>query len=101
MPIKIYAEDESRSEVAWLCDDDWELPSQVSVLQAWLEGNEAKIPPSRYVADIGFSVRTDASGGGAVISSEMMRRMADLGISLFLSEYPAGEGTTQNERSKA
>jgi hypothetical protein len=101
MPIKIYADDESKTEVAWLCDDDWDLSAQVSALQAWLGGKGISIPQGHYIADIGFSVRVDAAGGGAAISPEMMRCMADLGISLFLSEYPAGAGATPNERAKA
>ena len=40
---------------------------------------------------IGFTPREDALGGGAAIAPEMMRTMAELGMSLFLSEYPADE----------
>lgn len=101
MPVKIYADDKSKTEVAWLCDDDWNLSAQVSALGAWLQRNRATIPQGHYIADIGFSVSVDAAGGGAAISPEMMRCMADLGISLFLSEYPVGEGATPNERAKA
>jgi hypothetical protein len=89
VPIKIYTDDEARAEVAWLCDDDWRLPSQVSALQAWLTQNTASLGGLRYIADIGFSPRPDPGGGGASISPEMMRNMAELGITLFLSEYPA------------
>ena len=57
-------------------------------LEIWLKENRSKIKGGQYVADIGFTLREDASGGGAAISPEMMRAMADLGMSLFLSEYP-------------
>jgi hypothetical protein len=101
MPVNIYADDDSKTEVAWLCDDNWDLATQVSALEAWLQESKAKISPARYIADIGFSVRPDATGGGAAIAPEMMRCMADLGISLFLSEYPRGEHVEPDERAKA
>jgi hypothetical protein len=87
MPINIYSDDDSREKIALLCGDNWRLPDQVSELEMWLNENKM-MKPGRYIADIGFSIREDARGGGGVISSEMMRIMADLGISVFLSEYP-------------
>lgn len=48
----------------------------------------ATLKPDVYVADIGFTPRDDASGGGAALPPEIMRTMTDLGMSLFLSEYP-------------
>jgi hypothetical protein len=99
MPITIYVDDESKRELAWLCEDDWQLSSQISALNAWLRGNDAKIPQGRYIADIGFSVRSDAAGGGAAISPDMMRHMTDLGMSLFLSEYPGGGGSHQRAKT--
>ena len=92
MPVIIYrvtAEGRKNEEIAWLCDDNWRLPDQAEALEAWLSEHRSTLMPDRYIADIGFSLREDASGGGAAISPEMMRTMADLGISLFLSEYPA------------
>jgi hypothetical protein len=89
MPITIYFDDDSRAEVAWLCDDDWSLRSQVSALDAWLAEPKPPVAAARYIADVGFSPRADAAGGGAAVSPQMMRRMADLGITLFLSEYSA------------
>jgi hypothetical protein len=88
MPIKIQTDDTARSEVAWLCDDDWSLPSQVLALEAWLAKNNSTFTKGGHIADIGFSPRPDAAGGGAAISPQMMRALADLGITLFLSEYP-------------
>ena len=88
MPIKIYPRENPTDETAWLCGDDWSLPSQVAALETWLGENKGRVKSGCYIADIGFSVRDDAAGGGAAISPEMMRTMADLGISLFLSEYP-------------
>jgi hypothetical protein len=91
MPINIYRvtpEGQENERIAWLCDDIWRLPNQAEALEAWLAENHATLKPDEYVADIGFTLREDASGGGAAISPQMMRTMADLGMSLFLSEYP-------------
>lgn len=92
MPVNIYRvtpEGQENESIAWLCDDNWRLPDQAAALEAWLTENRATLKPDQYIADIGFSVRADATGGGAAVSPRMMRSMADLGITLFLSEYPA------------
>jgi hypothetical protein len=91
MPVNIYRvtpEGQKNERIAWLCDDNWRLPDQAEALEAWLTENCATLKPDEYVADIGFAPREDALGGGAAISPQMMRTMADLGMSLFLSEYP-------------
>jgi len=94
MPVNIYRftpEGEKSERIAWLCNDNWRLPDQAQALEAWLADNVASLKPDDYVADIGFTPRKDALGGGAAISPQMMRMMADLGISLFLSEYPVDD----------
>jgi hypothetical protein len=88
VPVKVYVDDEDHAEVAWLCDDNWRLPDQVEALVEWVQQNRSTLDKGRYVADIGFSPRADAAGGGAAISPEMLRAMADVGICLCLSEYP-------------
>ena len=92
MPIKI-SDDRSGEEIAWLCNDDWELPTQLSALQDWLGEYEKGERPPKAIADIGFSVRPDAFGGGAVLSAEVMRRFADAGVEIHFSEYPQGDPT--------
>ncbi len=90
MPIKITSRSNGKSsELAWLCDKDWRLPSQVSALEDWLAENVAQLPKGDYSADIGFAPRPDAAGGGALITPAMMRSMLDIGMTLFFSEYPA------------
>ena len=64
-----------------------DLPSQIAGLEDWLRANREKLTPQRWIVDIGFSVRREASGGGAALSSEAMRIMADLEIELWFSEY--------------
>ncbi len=87
MPINIYREKTSE-KIDWLCDDIWDLPSQIEVLQSWLKENKFKLTKDKYVADIGFDIRKDATGGGGVLDSESMKIMGDIGIDLYLSEYP-------------
>lgn len=87
MPINIY-EDTDYKQIEYLCEDIWELPGQVYALEEWLKTKGAKLPKGSYVADIGFDIRKDASGGGAALSPEAMQIMAEKGMYLFLSEYP-------------
>jgi len=91
MPIRIGKDDGSYEVIACLCDDDWELPGQLYALEAWLTDNVASLPDCGAIADIGFSVRPGAFGGGGVLTAESMRRFADAGVSIWFSEYPAGD----------
>ena len=88
VPIIIYSAKADRTTVAWLCDENWRLPDQTAELERWVRENGSILPPGEYVADIGFAPRGDAFGGGGAFSPETMRIMADLGITLFLTEYP-------------
>lgn len=74
--------------IAKLADNEWELPIQVKLLENWLKENKNIIQPDAYIADIGFSIRMNACGGGAILSVEAMSVMSSLGIQLYLSEYP-------------
>jgi hypothetical protein len=88
MPINIYSQNsDDTDQVAWLCDDEWELPGQVDELERWLKANQHKLSRGKYVADIGFQIRKDATGGGGVISTEMIGILNDLGMEIYLSEY--------------
>ncbi|MEI6329937.1 MAG: hypothetical protein WCP16_11925 [Pseudanabaena sp. ELA645] len=88
MPINIYRDDSPQQDtIALICDDDWDLASQVHVLTLWLEENGKKLLVGSYIVDIGFRWRRDAGGGGAALSPKAMKMMSDLGMYLFLSEY--------------
>jgi hypothetical protein len=87
MPINIYNQ-KTTDRLALLCDDIWDLSNQISELEKWIMENVESFPKSDYVIDIGFDIRPDATGGGAVINSDLMRLMADKGFNLYLSEYP-------------
>jgi hypothetical protein len=87
MPINIYNQT-TNEKLDWLCDDVWDLPNQIDSLEKWVVTKGVLLPKSSYVADIGFDIRKDATGGGAVINSETMKIMSDIGMDIFLSEYP-------------
>jgi hypothetical protein len=90
MPVNIYRvtpDGQKNERVAWLCGGEWELTPQSEALAAWLQGEGSRLEPARYVADIGFSWRRDACAGGPAFSPATLRQMAELGMSLFISEY--------------
>jgi hypothetical protein len=89
MPITIIRRQaETDILVASPADDDWSLSSQIVLLESWVETNAHKLPSGEYVADIGFCWRKDAAGGGAALDRGFLKKLADSGFSLFLSEYP-------------
>ena len=90
MPVNIYRvtpDEEENEEIAFLCDDQWLLWQQIEALSAWLDESGARLPPAEYVADVGFCWRRDAASGGPVIAAVTLRRMGEIGMSLYLSEY--------------
>lgn len=88
MPINIYEDTDNYKSIDYLCEGIWELPGQVYALEEWLKNQGRLLPKGSYVADIGFDIRKDASGGGAALTPEMMKIMGEIGMHLFLSEYP-------------
>lgn len=87
MPINIYIE-ENYERIVYLCEDTWDLPTQIDSLEKWLSSKGYILPKGSYVADIGFDIRKDAAGGGTVLSSESMKIMGDIGMNIYFSEYP-------------
>lgn len=81
------AHGEPNQEIAWLCKEEWDLRIQAEALTEWLEANVPNLPQGNYRADIGFCWHRDACGGGAVLESRTLQRMAEVGMDLFLSEY--------------
>ena len=84
-------EGEKKNEIAYLCNDIWEMPGQIKYLETWLKENKDKIKSGKYIADIGFSPRGGAAGGGVAISTDVMQHMVNIGMDLYLSEYPSFE----------
>ena len=87
MSINIY-EDKTFKSIAKLSDDNWDLPVQIDDLEKWLFSIGKNLPKGNYVADIGFDMRKDARGGGAVINLKMIKILAEIGMEIYLSEYP-------------
>ena len=90
MPIAIYSpsdNEEPNQNIALLSDGEWELPAQIEELEKWLTENHAKIPTGDYIANLGYSPREGASGGGAILNIDTMKIMVNLGMNLYLSEY--------------
>ncbi len=77
---------ENHAEVA---GDEWRLRQLIEALEGWLSEHAAELDPEyEWVADIGFSVREDARGGGPPITRKLMRMCLDANIEIWLSEYP-------------
>jgi len=87
MPINIYPEDNPTEQIVWLCDDEWSLPIQLDELKTWVSRNKSHLPQNRTVADIGFMVRKDAAGGGAVLTAESMKGFSESNVDIHFSEY--------------
>ena len=87
MPINIYEAD-SFISIAILCDDIWDLPNQIDTLEKWLNKEGKTLTKGKYIADVGFDIRKEANGGGAVINLKMIKMLAKFGMEIYLSEYP-------------
>ena len=86
MSINIYKE-ENFETIKYLSENDWDLPTQMEELEKWLEKEGKNLPKGKYVADIGFGIRNDASGGGAILNSKMIKILNDIGMEIYFSEY--------------
>ena len=92
MPIairRVTPEGQKNEEIAWLADDEWNLPPQIEELESWVAQNAEKLPSGEYVADVGFCWRRDAGGGGSAIDPKTLETMGRANIWLWLSEYPS------------
>lgn len=86
MPIHLYTE-KDRTSLKELHIEEWDLPTQLDKLEQWVLANRSLLINGPYVADVGFMVRKETSGGGAVLSPEAMKVMADVKMSIYFSEY--------------
>ncbi len=91
MPVRIEDLRRNRETIAYLCEDEWTIAPQLAQLERWLNDHIAGLVVGEYVADVGFSTVTPgASGGGAVVSTSMMKQMSAVGMELWISEYDGG-----------
>ena len=86
MSINIYKEENFES-IKYLCDDDWDLPTQLHELEKWLIKEGKNLPKGKYIADIGFRIRKEANGGGAVLNSKTITILNKIGMEIYFSEY--------------
>ena len=102
MPVNIYRvtpDGQKNERVARLCADEWRLTPQSEALTSWLRTEGLNLTPAEYVANIGFSWRRDACSGGPTFEPDTLRQMADLGMSLFISEYAGFADEAEKEAS--
>lgn len=61
---------------------------QVAALERWLQEHRGELDRSfEWIADIGFTCRTDATGGGPVLTKVVMRMCLEVNMKIYLSEY--------------
>jgi hypothetical protein len=73
-----------------IAHDSWDLRTQIQALEEWLTVHPHELDPSNeWVADIGFTVRLDATGGGPPISRKLMEMCVGSNLEIYLSEYGA------------
>ena len=73
---------------AEIAPNEWRLRELVESLEAWLRDNRSLLAAHHeWVADIGFSVRKDALGGGPPITLNLMKMCLEANLEIFLSEY--------------
>ncbi|HEX8323069.1 MAG TPA: hypothetical protein VF595_04070 [Tepidisphaeraceae bacterium] len=66
----------------------WHLRPQVEALETWLKDHRAELDREHeWVADIGFTHRPDALGGGPPLSLELFRMCLECNMEIYLSEY--------------
>ncbi len=99
MPINIYRLDAKRTNLAWLCDDEWRLPEQIAELERWISRKRKKEDVD-CIADIGFQSRKDAMGGGSALSAVALKKLGESNITLFLSEYPGFAKKVKDTKKK-
>jgi hypothetical protein len=90
MPCHIRRDDgEKFSNFADIALEEWRLAEQVDALEQWLSGNRHRLDSGKkWVADIGFTVRPGARGGGPVIRKQLMEWCLEVNLEIVFSEYP-------------
>jgi hypothetical protein len=79
-----------------IAGDSWDLRTQIEALEEWLSVHPHELSPSnQWVADVGFTVRLDALGGGPPISRKLMEMCVASNLEIYLSEYGAEPDSEQ------
>jgi len=78
--------------------DSWELAVQIESVDSWLANESNAKVVFGSILDIGFNSRLDGESvavQGETIPIELMRKLVDLEITLWLSIYPAFEDSAE------
>lgn len=71
-----------------LAGEEWRLREQVEALEGWMEDHAGELDSTqRWIADIGFCARPDATGGGPPITRRLMELCLRANLEIHLSEY--------------
>lgn len=91
MPVIIRRTVNQRFEkYAEIASNSWDLRTEIEALEEWLIANARSLDTSfEWIADVGFTVRLDATGGGPPLTKRLMRACLDSNLEIFLSEYGA------------
>jgi hypothetical protein len=67
---------------------DWVLRTQIEALERWLKEHRGELDASvEWIADVGFTPRPRACGGGPPVTRDLMRMCLDANMEIHLSEY--------------
>ena len=91
MPIVIRPHDQSRDNRLELSPSSWDLRHLFGGLQEWLDSGPTHFADSAtrvWIADIGFIARSNATGGGPIVSLRLMKQCLHYNLEIYLSEYP-------------
>lgn len=90
MPVQIYCSSDEENPfdpVGSVAESDWDLPVQIDELEQWLSMHCKELTKGSYIADIGFTMREDACGGGAVMSKSLITMLHEIDMEVYFSEY--------------
>ena len=82
--------DDRLENYADVASDSWDLRTQIEALEQWLIDHPNELDSSqRWIADVGFTVRLEATGGGPPITRKLMKLCVESNLEIYLSEYGA------------
>ena len=77
---------------------EWDLRKQIEALEQWLLAHGSELDTlSQWVADVGFTVRPNATGGGPPIGRKLMQMCVASNLEIYLSEYGAEQDYSDQE----
>jgi hypothetical protein len=73
--------------------DSWDLRTQIESLEEWMAKHGDSLDNRfNWVADIGFTSRMDATGGGPPLTVRLMTACVNANLEIYLSEYGIDHG---------